>query len=86
MRKLALVVLSCAMLAFAAPAMADSPSTGTYSSVGATQVTRAQTPSSNDVQNTLPFTGMNVSTLALIAVVLIGSGIVLRRRTSSDHS
>lgn len=70
--RLVVAVVCIAMLAFAAPALAD-PTENAYSGTGATQI------SSADNSEALPFTGINLTALGAIAVVLLGTGFVLRR-------
>jgi hypothetical protein len=94
MRKI-LVIGLCSILlgAVAAPAMANSsPSQGTYGGSAANQLSQVQslTTDSNTTASTtassLPFTGLNVGLVAVIAVVLLGSGFALRIRARSDRS
>ncbi|MGH2856639.1 MAG: hypothetical protein ACRDMJ_04055 [Solirubrobacteraceae bacterium] len=67
------------LLVGAAPALATgTPSQNAYSGTGSNQISRAQGNGS------LPFTGLNLGLLAIVAVALVGSGLVLRARTRSD--
>jgi hypothetical protein len=95
MRKI-LVIGLCSILlgAVAAPAMANSsPSQGTYGGSGANQLSQVQSLTANNdaattstTASSLPFTGLNVGLVAVIAVALIGSGFALRMRSRSDRS
>jgi hypothetical protein len=79
MRTTVFAVLLCSvMLAIAAPALADSPTQDAYSGTGAGQVSQAQATSS---AKTLPFTGIDLGALAVVGVVLFGTGFVLRLRS-----
>jgi hypothetical protein len=94
MRKFLVIGLCSMVLAVAAaPALANSsPSQGTYGGTGANQLSQVQGVSSttsttaSTTASSLPFTGLNVGLVALIAVVLIGSGFALRTRSRSDQS
>ena len=86
MRKLLLVGL-CAILlgTAAAPALASSPSQGAYGGTGNNQLSQVQGSKSNaSSTSSLPFTGLNVPVVAGIAVLLVGAGLALRIKTSSD--
>lgn len=91
MRKILIVVLSAGALALAAtPALAASnPSQGTYGGSGANQLSQVQslasTKSTPTAASSLPFTGLNVVVVIVIAAALLGAGVVLRGRTRSDH-
>jgi hypothetical protein len=72
------------------------PASGQLTQVGAqgsnqspgSQSSGSQSPGSTSattVTGSLPFTGMNVGFVALIAVALGGSGLVLRMRTRPDR-
>jgi hypothetical protein len=89
MRKLVLVVLCGILLGTAAPALANSPSQGAYGGTGNNQLSQVQGTTANNAASTnssgsLPFTGLNLPVLAGIAVVLLGAGVALRVRTSTD--
>lgn len=88
MRKLLVIGLCSILLGVAAaPAMANSsPSQGTYGGTAANQLSQVQNVSSTTTSGSLPFTGMNVAALAVIAVALLGSGFALRMRARSDRS
>ena len=87
MRKLLLVVLCGMALVTAAPAMAANPTQGAYSGTGANQLSQVQSDATSQspagTSGTLPFTGMNLGLVAGVAITLMGSGLVLRRRTRS---
>jgi hypothetical protein len=74
--RIVVAIVCVAMLAVAAPAFAESPAQTAYSGTGATQVSSAENTGAS-----LPFTGINVTALGAIAVVLLGTGFVLRRTT-----
>lgn len=87
MRKLLLLGLCAILLGTAAPALANSPSQGAYGGTGNNQLSQVQGTTSNSNASTsssLPFTGLNVPVLAGIAIVLLGTGVVLRIRTRTD--
>jgi hypothetical protein len=87
MRKLLLLGLCAILLGTAAPALANSPSQGAYGGTGNNQLSQVQGTTSNtnaSSSGSLPFTGLNLPVLAGIAVVLLGAGVALRIRTSSD--
>lgn len=74
------VALLCGVfLAYATPALANSPTQSTYGGPGANQVSKLPATSA---ARTLPFTGIDLSALSLVGVGLLGAGVVLRRRTS----
>ncbi len=77
-RMIVLVGVCALMLLLPVAASADTPSESAYSGQGAEQVNASQTGS-------LPFTGINVATVGGIAVVLLGSGLLLRRNTRSSE-
>jgi hypothetical protein len=92
MRKTFLVVLCALCLGIAAPAWANSsPTEGAYGGTGANQVsqvqdtTAARSPTATTSAATLPFTGIDVGLVAAVAVVLVGSGLILRRRADTDR-
>ena len=62
-----------ATFVFVAAAMAGTPAQSAYSGVSAAATSKTANTS-------LPFTGISVWAVALIAVVSIGTGLVLRRR------
>lgn len=88
MRKVVIIGLCSILLGVAAaPALANSsPSQGTYGGTAASQLSQVQSVSSTTSAGTLPFTGLNVAVVAVVAVALVGSGFVLRMRTRSDRS
>jgi hypothetical protein len=61
-------VICVAMMAVAAPAWAQSPAQNAYD----------QFSQFNQSHSTLPFTGINVATIALIGAVLMGAGLAVR--------
>lgn len=63
-------VICAVVLAVAAPALAASPAQNAYS----------QFSQFNQSKSSLPFTGINVATIALIGVVLMGAGLAVRYR------
>jgi hypothetical protein len=92
-RKLLLVVL-CGIVLGVMPAMAAaSPTSGAYSGTGAQQLSQVQSASASQsptnaantsgTSGTLPFTGLNLGLLGGVAIALMGTGLVLRRRTRS---
>lgn len=86
MRTLLLCVVCSLALASAAPALANSPTQGAYQGPGSNQLSQVQdkpTNSSASVAsgNTLPFTGLSIPMLAVIAVVMVGTGLVLRSKS-----
>lgn len=89
MRKLLLIGL-CAILlgTAAAPALANSPSQGAYGGTGNNQLSQVQSNTANtsnaSASSSLPFTGLNLPVVAGIAVLLVGAGLALRIKTSSD--
>lgn len=83
MKRILLVALCLGALCLsAAPALA-SPTNSAYSGPGASQVSQVQTTTSSS--GSLPFTGLNLAVVGLVAIVLAGSGLVLRYRSSSDR-
>lgn len=91
MRKVLVVVLCGILLGVAAPAMAQSPTQGAYSGTGANQLTQAQSNSAptngtraDATSGTLPFTGLNLGLVVVVAAVLAGTGLMLRRQSGSD--
>jgi opacity protein-like surface antigen len=85
MRKLLLIGLCAILLSTAAPALATSPSQSAYGGTGNNQLSQVQSnTASKSSSGSLPFTGLNVSTLAGIAVLLVGAGLALRMKTRSD--
>ncbi len=83
MKRFLLVALCLgALCVSAAPALA-SPTNSAYSGPGASQVSQVQTTSSSN--SSLPFTGLNLALVGLVAVVLAGSGLVLRYRSSENR-
>lgn len=99
MKRIVLLILCGVALLTAAPALADSsPTRGTYQGTGANQISKVQgatasqsSPSSaqgtlSSNANSLPFTGLNVGVLAVIAVGLVASGLLIRRRLDTDRS
>jgi hypothetical protein len=95
MRKTFLVVLCALCLGIATPAWANSsPTQGAYGGTGANQVSQVQdttasrsptATTSAASAGTLPFTGIDVGLVAAVAVALVGSGLVLRRRVGTDR-
>ncbi len=83
MKRVLLIMLCLGALCLsAAPAMA-SPTNSAYSGTGATQISQVQTPAKSS--SSLPFTGLNLAVVGLVAVVLAGSGLILRRRSAADR-
>ena len=73
-----LVVVLCGLaiaLASSTLAFAQGPTQSAYSGAGASQISQIGS-SSNDA---LPFTGMDLGLITAVAVVLVGTGLVLRR-------
>jgi hypothetical protein len=62
-----------AMFAIAAPAWAASPAQNAY----------GQFSQFNQSSSKLPFTGIDVGTIALVGVVLMGAGLAVRYRMRS---
>jgi hypothetical protein len=97
MRKTFLVVLCALCLGIATPAWANSsPTQGAYGGTGANQISQvhdttaspsptATATASAASAGTLPFTGIDVGLVAAVAVVLVGSGLVLRRRVGTNR-
>jgi hypothetical protein len=83
MKTFLLVALATAMLAVAAPAVAQSPTQSAYSGTGANQVSSLESTQTTGA-STLPFTGLDVGAVSLVAIGLLGTGFALRRRTKSD--
>ena len=87
-----------AALVFAAPALALTPTNDVYSGFRAHRITVTQdnptstitrqsassSPSSVTSSSTLPFTGFEVGVLVLAGLVVIGTGLLLRRASRSD--
>jgi hypothetical protein len=95
MRKVLVIGLCSILMAVAAaPAFANStPSQGTYGGTGANQLSQVQSVAANNNTSTastsagsLPFTGLNVGLVAVVAVALLGAGFALRLRSRSDES
>jgi hypothetical protein len=85
MKRVLLIMLCLGALCLsAAPAMASSPTNSAYSGSGATQISQVQTPVTTSTSS-LPFTGLNLAVVGLVAVVLAGSGLILRRRSAADR-
>lgn len=81
MRKSVLVLLCCgAMLGLCVSSAlaAGTPSQNAYSGTGNNQISQAQST------KTLPFTGLNVGVLGIVAAGLVGAGVVLRARTRTN--
>jgi hypothetical protein len=90
MKRVLLIVLCLGALGLSAvPAMASSPTNSAYSGPGASQLTQVQTQSpvttTKASDSSLPFTGLNLAVVGLVAVVLAGSGLILRRRSAADR-
>jgi hypothetical protein len=84
MKRVLLIMLCLGALCLsAAPAMA-SPTNSAYSGTGATQISQVQSTAKPST-SALPFTGLNLAVVGLVAVVLAGSGLVLRHRSASDR-
>jgi LPXTG-motif cell wall-anchored protein len=62
------------MLAMAAPALAENPAQNAYSQF-------SQFNASSSSSSTLPFTGIDSGLVALVGLVLVGAGLVVRQRT-----
>jgi hypothetical protein len=79
-----LLVAMCvgALCVSAAPALA-SPTNSAYSGPGASQVSQVQTTGTS--AGSLPFTGLNLAVVGFVAVVLAGSGLMLRHRSSAGR-
>jgi hypothetical protein len=85
MKTFLLIALATAMLAVAAPAMAQSPTQGAYSGTGANQVSSLNATSTTQTTSpTLPFTGLDLGAVSVVGIALLGTGFVVRRRTKSD--
>lgn len=83
LRLLLVVLCSLAIaLASASLAFAQGPTQSAYSGPGASQISQVGTTA--DSQATLPFTGMDLGLIAVVAVVLVGTGVVLRRVTKGS--
>lgn len=92
MRKVLVVVLCGILLGVAAPAMAQGPTQGAYSGSASNQLSQVQGVQSTGATNgsptaatssTLPFTGLDVGLVVVAAIALAGTGLVLRRQSSS---
>jgi hypothetical protein len=87
MRTTLLAVVCGMMLAVAAPALASGPTQGAYAGPGANQISSVQnTAETTSDSGTLPFTGLNLGLVAVVAVALVGAGFGLRRQTRREHS
>jgi hypothetical protein len=88
MRTTLLAVVCGMMLAVAAPALASGPTEGAYAGPGANQISSVQNTSAEATSDsgTLPFTGLNLGLVAVVAVALVGAGFGLRRQTRREHS
>jgi hypothetical protein len=88
MKRVLLIMLCLGALCLsAAPAMAAAPTNSAYGGLGANQVSQVQSTASTASASagTLPFTGLNLAVVGLVAVVLAGSGLVLRHRSAADR-
>ncbi len=84
MKRVLLIMLCLGALCLsAAPALA-SPTNSAYSGTGATQISQVQTAAKPST-SALPFTGLNLAVVGLVAVVLAGSGLILRHRSAADR-
>jgi hypothetical protein len=86
MRTTLLAVVCGMMLAVAAPALASGPTEGAYAGPGANQISSVQNTEATSDSGTLPFTGLNLGLVAVVAVALVGAGFGLRRQTRREHS
>lgn len=59
---------------------------GTQSASAAPVESSATEPVDTSGQGSLPFTGLDVGILALVAVILLGTGLTLRRLTASGEN
>jgi hypothetical protein len=87
MKRVLLIMLCLGALCLsAAPALA-SPTNSAYSGTGATQISQVQSVQTAAKPSTsaLPFTGLNLAVVGLVAVVLAGSGLILRHRSAADR-
>lgn len=74
-----------APLVFAATALAaSSPTTSAYGGSNSAVVQSVSTTQQN-ASSTLPFTGISVGAVVLIAAVLLATGYMLRRQVASSH-
>lgn len=76
----AVAVLWAGALAFAAPALAETPAQHVYGGPCTSDQTACQPNTS------LPFTGINVGVVAALGVVLSGTGFVVRLRLRSSNN
>ena len=72
---LVLGVICAALLAFAAPVMADTPAENAYGGDATQQRVTDQT---------LPFTGIDSTLVAVIGVGMIGAGFAVRRAARTN--
>ncbi len=72
---LALGAICAALLAFAAPVMADTPAEDAYGSEGTQH---------RVTEGTLPFTGIDSTLVAVIGAGLVGTGFVVRRAVRTN--
>jgi hypothetical protein len=85
MKTILLIALATAMLAVAAPALAQSPTQGAYSGTGANQVSSLDSTSTTTTSaSTLPFTGLDLGAVSAVGIAMLGTGFLLRRRAKSD--
>ncbi len=77
MRTVALALTCAVLLAFAAPALAASPAQTAYGSVNTQQKVE-------NVNGTLPFTGINAGLVACIGIALVGAGAFVRRASRTQ--
>lgn len=75
-RSLSLALVFVVALAFAAPAVAASPGQDAYGGTGASQQSAGS----------LPFTGLNLATLVVVAAALLATGIVIRHSVRRGNS
>lgn len=91
MKRILLCVVCAVTLMSAVPAFAAGPTQGAYSGPGSTQLSQAQPTGTAATHNqtvgsgTLPFTGLSLPLIALVAAGLVGSGLVLKTRTGSSE-
>jgi glutamate-1-semialdehyde aminotransferase len=79
----ALVALA-APLVLAACALANGPAQSAYGGPG--NVVQTVSTQQTVGAGTLPFTGVNVAAILSVAVVLLATGTLLRRRTAAGRS